>query len=114
GREETRGMQTTGRLENTLAAAKLVRERRQHHGFDARTIRERCVIMRERLDRCRAADAAGGAREEGALRPPTCAVPHVDVDLIRFDDVVDDGHAVLALARLRADAYAGHISQRAS
>src|SRR5207247_4622311 len=40
------------------------------------------------------------------------AIPHADVDLIRLHDVVGDRNAVLALARLGADAYSGHFRER--
>src|SRR5207237_9654897 len=73
GREETGGVQTAGRVEHALAAAQLLREGWQHRGLDAGTIRKRCVVVRERLHRRRAADAAGRAREERTLRPPSAA-----------------------------------------
>src|SRR5207244_7317997 len=64
GREETGRVQTAGRVEYALPAAQLLREGRQHRGLDARAVRQRRVIVRERLHRRRAADTAGGAREE--------------------------------------------------
>ena len=55
-------METAGHVEHPLPAAQLLREGRQHRGLDARAARERRVIVRERLHRRGAADAAGRAR----------------------------------------------------
>src|SRR6185503_5152462 len=104
---ETRGVKAAGRVEDALPAAQLLRQRRQRRGLDARAVRERRVIVRERLDRRRAAHTAGGGREERPLGPPSGALTDADVDLIRLDDVVGDRHASLMLTGLCADAHAG-------
>ena len=102
-----------GRVEHALTAAQLLRQRRQRRGLDARPARERRVVVRQRLDRRRAAYAARGGREERTLGPPAGALAHADVDLIRLDDVVGDLDTILMLARLGADPHSRDVRERA-
>src|SRR5439155_18023159 len=69
-------------------------------------------VERERLDRGGPANPARRRSQERTLRTPTRVSAEVDVDVIRFHEIVGDRHPRLGLLRLGADAYASHVVER--